>query len=261
MFHSLVRVSASYAKMPCVLVPPHAWMVKQFFHKWCCSSIDARIAKFRRRRMSSGEIFQWGHLWFGAGWYALSTFTWTQQTLRNRFYALGFYNPFQGTRVYYSCPESNIAGSAACPPLSNDDEKQVRFCVNCQVALQLIHNCLLYIIHMLSKASNFALVTTEFAHATGRLHLEATSCKQGQYLQAGACSNCLAGYYCATYLSQVPCSSGKYSSLGSTACTNCPSGRYSTSTGQTSIATCTNCTMGSYSTMGSSACTSCPAGM
>jgi hypothetical protein len=43
-------------------------------------------------------------------------------------------------------------------------------------------------------------------------------------------------------------------------CSTCPAGKFSSSVGATSSATCANCVAGTYSSAGASACTSCPAG-
>jgi hypothetical protein len=59
----------------------------------------------------------------------------------------------------------------------------------------------------------------------------------------------------------VSCSAGTFSTLGSTPCASCPSGRYGASTGLT---VCTTCSIGRYNpstgSITSAACSNCPGG-
>ena len=66
-----------------------------------------------------------------------------------------------------------------------------------------------------------------------------------------SCSLCPVGTYGIAGGTCVPCASGSFSTLGSTACTNCSAGTYLSGT------QCANCTGGTYSGSGATSCTPC----
>ena len=88
-------------------------------------------------------------------------------------------------------------------------------------------------------------------------------CNAGQYNSGGVCLQCQNGSY-STFGSSycTPCPAGTYSSSPASAtCTPCPAGTFSTQVGATSNATCNQtCASGFYSGPGSTRCLECPAG-
>lgn len=77
---------------------------------------------------------------------------------------------------------------------------------------------------------------------------------------SSGCDICPAGYYCGSIgLSAITgeCSKGTYSAAGASVCTDCSSGRYSTSSGESG---CSSCVAGQYASAESSDCTACAVG-
>ena len=81
-------------------------------------------------------------------------------------------------------------------------------------------------------------------------------------IRALSCVICPAGYYCSSGI-PVLCPVGSYCPLSSTNPMPCPPGTFSTSTGASSLSTCTPCAAGTYSTTpganSSTACLPCAA--
>ena len=71
----------------------------------------------------------------------------------------------------------------------------------------------------------------------------ATGCSAGYYLSGGECHSCTEGYYCPGDNERHICNAGQYSTSGSSSCTNCPAGSYSSSSGSSS---CTSCSYPYY---------------
>ena len=87
-------------------------------------------------------------------------------------------------------------------------------------------------------------------------------CYAGKYSTSGssACTDCTAGKFSSDQGSSVcsDCDAGKYSSGGSSYCALCQAGKYSTHSGSSA---CTDCTAGKFSSdQGSSVCSDCDAG-
>ena len=87
-------------------------------------------------------------------------------------------------------------------------------------------------------------------------------CYAGKYSTSGssACTDCTAGKFSSDQGSSVcsDCDAGKYSSGGSSYCASCQAGKYSTNSGSSA---CTDCTAGKFSSnQGSSVCSDCDAG-
>ena len=81
-------------------------------------------------------------------------------------------------------------------------------------------------------------------------------CPEGTYIDPvlNSCVPCLPGTYTVDKKVCLSCASGKFTAeYGSTTCSMCPPGRYSTS----GASTCTECSPGSYSSAMSSTCTAC----
>ena len=86
-------------------------------------------------------------------------------------------------------------------------------------------------------------------------------CPAGKFSTAGSssCTNCPAGEFSSTSGSSScsPCPAGQFPNEDSTSCSPCPAGQFSTA----GSSSCSPCPAGEFSsTLGSSACTNCPAG-